>query len=59
MEKIGFRVLRRRDEYLYLRHPDGRSTTVPTRDGERIGPGLLALILRDCELWRRQLAELL
>lgn len=42
-----------------LRHSDGRTTVVPVHAGETIGPGLLAKILRDCELTTDQLEELL
>lgn len=42
-----------------LRHPDGRTTTVPVHAGETTGPGLLAKILRDSELTREQLREYL
>jgi len=59
LQKIGFRILQSRNNQVYLRHPDGRCTTVAVHDGETIGPGQLALILRDCELWRRHLVDLL
>ncbi|MEI7901811.1 MAG: type II toxin-antitoxin system HicA family toxin, partial [bacterium] len=36
----------------FLRHPDGRCTVVPVHRGETIGRGLMAQILRDCELTR-------
>jgi predicted RNA binding protein YcfA (HicA-like mRNA interferase family) len=46
----GFAVLRVKGSHHFLRHPDGRCTVVPMHSGETIGPGLLAKILRDCEL---------
>jgi predicted RNA binding protein YcfA (HicA-like mRNA interferase family) len=55
----GFEVVRVRGSHQFLRHPDGRSTVVPVHAGEVLGPGLLAAILRNCELTRRQLRELL
>ncbi|MHB1591402.1 MAG: type II toxin-antitoxin system HicA family toxin [Sulfuricella sp.] len=42
-----------------MHHPDGRSTVVPVHSGETIGPGLLAKILRDCDLNREQFQKLL
>ena len=42
-----------------MHHPDGRSTVVPIHVGETIGPGLLAKILRDCDLAREDLQQLL
>lgn len=46
----GFSVVRVKGSHHSLWHPDGRSTVVPVHAGETIGPGLLAKILRDCEL---------
>lgn len=43
----------------FLRHPDGRGTVLPVHAGETIGPGLLAAILRDCELDRDEFIALL
>jgi predicted RNA binding protein YcfA (HicA-like mRNA interferase family) len=42
-----------------MRHPDGRTTIVPTHAGETIGPGLMSKILRDAELTREQFAAFL
>ena len=47
---IGFQVVRTRGSHVFLRHPDGRVTTVPVHSRETIGPGLLRSILRDIEL---------
>jgi predicted RNA binding protein YcfA (HicA-like mRNA interferase family) len=59
LNKVGFEVIRVRGSHYFLRHVNGRSTVVPVHAGETIGPGLLSRILRDCELSREQLAELL
>jgi len=50
LEKIGFRAVRTRGSHVFLKHSDGRVTTVPVHAGEVIGPGLLRSILRDVEL---------
>jgi predicted RNA binding protein YcfA (HicA-like mRNA interferase family) len=42
-----------------LRHADGRMTVVPVHGREEIGPGLLAKILRDCDMSRDDLRGLL
>ena len=42
----------------FLRHSDSRVTVVPLHAGEIIGPGLLAKILRDCDLTRERFLEL-
>ena len=49
----GFVVVRTRGSHHFLKHADGRATVVPVHGRETIGPGLLAQILRDCELDRR------
>jgi predicted RNA binding protein YcfA (HicA-like mRNA interferase family) len=58
-KKAGFVAVRQRGSHVFLRHPDGRATVVPTHTGETIGPGLLSKILRDAELTRDDLTELL
>ena len=55
----GFAVVRTKGSHHFLRHADGRVTVVPIHAGETIGPGLLAQILRDVRLTRKQLHELL
>jgi len=54
----GFADVRSRGSHHFLRHPDGRVTVVPVHAGETIGPGLLAKILRDCELSRDEFIAL-
>lgn len=57
LRKLGFEVIRTKGSHLFLRHADGRCTVVPVHRGETIGRGLLAQILRDCELGREELEE--
>ncbi len=59
LEKAEFIVVRIRGSHHFLKHSDGRATTVPVHRAEIIGPGLLAKILRDCELTVEALNELL
>ena len=59
LKKAGFAVVRVRRSHHFLRHADGRSTVVPVHAGETIGPGLLSRILRDCDLSREQVEDLL
>ena len=59
LEKAGFAVERSRGSHVFLKHSDGRTTTVPVHSGETIGPGLLRAILRDVELSADELAGLL
>jgi predicted RNA binding protein YcfA (HicA-like mRNA interferase family) len=57
--KLGFAVVRIRGSHYFLRHEDGRCTVVPVHRGETIGRGLLAQVLRDCELTREDLLAVL
>lgn len=59
LKKAGFEIRRVKGSHHFLHHPDGRSTVVPVHSGETLGPGLLAKILRDCDLNREQLQKLL
>jgi predicted RNA binding protein YcfA (HicA-like mRNA interferase family) len=57
LERMGFRIARTRGSHVFLRHEDGRVTTVPVHTGETVGPGLLRSILRDVELSVQDLLE--
>ena len=57
LHRLGFDLIRVKGSHHFLRHPDGRCTVVPIHRGETIGRGLLAQILRDCELTREELQE--
>ncbi len=59
LRKLGFAVIRIKGSHHFLRHSDGRSTVVPVHRGETIGRGLLAQILRDCDLSRDELVDVL
>ncbi|HEV8700665.1 MAG TPA: type II toxin-antitoxin system HicA family toxin [Candidatus Polarisedimenticolia bacterium] len=58
LQRVDFEVARVKGSHHFLRHPDGRVTVVPVHAGEIIGPGLLAKILRDCDLTREKFLEL-
>jgi len=57
--KLGFEVMRKKGSHHFLRHSDGRCTVVPVHRGETIGRGLLAQIIRDCEITKEDLQNLL
>jgi predicted RNA binding protein YcfA (HicA-like mRNA interferase family) len=59
LKKTGFIVERQRGSHVFLKHEDGRATVVPVYSGETIGPGLLSKILRDVEMTREELLEIL
>jgi predicted RNA binding protein YcfA (HicA-like mRNA interferase family) len=55
----GFETPRVKGSHHFLQHSDGRVTVVPVHAGEIIGPGLLAKILRDCDMTSEQFTALL
>jgi predicted RNA binding protein YcfA (HicA-like mRNA interferase family) len=59
LKRAGFLIQREKGSHHFLRHPDGRTTVVPVHSGESLGPGLLAKVLRDVEITRNELEELL
>lgn len=57
LRRLGFAVVRVKGSHHFLRHTDGRCTVVPVHRGESVGRGLLAQILRDCEVSREDLQK--
>ena len=57
LRRFGFEVVRIKGSHHFLQHDDGRCTVVPVHRSETIGRGLLAQILRDCELSGEELQE--
>jgi predicted RNA binding protein YcfA (HicA-like mRNA interferase family) len=58
LERKGFVVVRIRGSHHRLRHPDGRTTTVPVHAGDVIGNNLLQAILKQSKLTVEELSEL-
>jgi len=46
LQKIGFKKIRQVGSHVFLRHPDGRTTTVPNHPGEKIDRSLLNKIIK-------------
>lgn len=57
--RLGFIEEHGKGSHKFLKHPDGRTTTVPCHRGEDIGRGLLRKILRDIEMEPEELTRLL
>jgi len=55
LRRLGFDLIRSKGSHHFLRHRNGRCTVVPVHRGETIGRGLLAQILRDCEITQEDL----
>jgi predicted RNA binding protein YcfA (HicA-like mRNA interferase family) len=58
LRKFGFEVIRIKGSHHFLQHRDGRSTVVPVHRGETIGRGLLAQILKDCDISKEELQNI-
>ncbi len=59
LKKLNFEVLRVKGSHHFLKHKDGRCTTVPVHKNENIGIGLLLKILKDCDISKQELQKML
>jgi predicted RNA binding protein YcfA (HicA-like mRNA interferase family) len=59
LKKLGFEVIRTKGSHHFLKHDDGRCTVVPVHSGETIGKGLLSQILKDCDITKDELRDIL
>jgi predicted RNA binding protein YcfA (HicA-like mRNA interferase family) len=50
LRRAGFDEIRRRGSHRFLMHADGRSLTFALHEAERVGPKLLAKILKDARI---------
>ena len=50
LRRAGFEIIRIKGSHHFLRHQDGRVTTVPVHAGEVIGIGLFMKILKDVDM---------
>lgn len=59
LEKAGFSVIRQKGSHVRMKHEDNRVVSIPVHAGKVIGKGLILKILRDADLTKEQLIELL
>jgi predicted RNA binding protein YcfA (HicA-like mRNA interferase family) len=59
LEKIGFVIIRQKGSHVRMKHDDGRVVTIPVHTGKDIGKGLLLKILRDDDISKEDLIDLL
>lgn len=53
--KLGFEFIRQDGSHMFFRHPDGRTTVIPSHSGEDIGTGLLLKIIKkDLQISREE-----
>ena len=59
LRKQGFVPVRTKGSHVFLKHHDGRVTTVPVHSNETIGTGLLLKILKDCDIDKNNFMKML
>jgi predicted RNA binding protein YcfA (HicA-like mRNA interferase family) len=59
LTRIGFYTVRQRGSHIRMKHEDNRIVTIPVHTGKSVGKGLLLKILRDADLTKDELIELL
>jgi len=47
LKKLGFKEIRQKGSHVFFSHEDGRTTVIPVHQGEDIGRGLLAKIIKE------------
>ena len=57
--KVGFEQVRQKGSHVFMRHPDGRTTLIPVRQGRDIDRSLLRKIIRDMDITRDEFMKLL
>ena len=59
LQKIGFYVVRQKGSHVRIKHEDNRVVSIPVHARKTIGKGLLLKILRDADLTKEDLINLL
>ncbi|MEW6094519.1 MAG: type II toxin-antitoxin system HicA family toxin [Chloroflexota bacterium] len=50
LRSLGFESVRQKGSHVFFRHPDGRTTTLPSHSGRDIARPLLREILREIDV---------
>jgi predicted RNA binding protein YcfA (HicA-like mRNA interferase family) len=59
LQKIGFYIVRQKGSHVRMKHQDDRVVSIPCHSGKTISKGLLLKIMRDADLTKHELIELL
>lgn len=59
LEKNGFKTVRIKGSHHFVKHLDGRCSVIPVHSNEDLGPGIIVKILRDLELTKEDLRNLI
>ena len=58
LKKLGFEKTFGKGSHIRFRHPDGRKTVIPIHGNEKLGKGLLRIILNQIDLTKEKYEEL-
>jgi predicted RNA binding protein YcfA (HicA-like mRNA interferase family) len=58
LTNLGFETIRVKGSHYFLKHSDGRCTTIPIHKNENIGIGLLLKILKDCDIIKEEFKKI-
>jgi len=60
LQEMGFKLARQTGSHVFLRHEDGRTTTVPVHPSEKLDRGLLnKIIKKDIKISRKEFEKYL
>jgi len=59
LQKVGFCIMRQKGSHVRMKHLDNRVISIPVHARKTIGKGLLLKILRDADLTKDELIDLL
>jgi predicted RNA binding protein YcfA (HicA-like mRNA interferase family) len=57
LRKLGFEPVRQKGSHVFYRHPDGRTTTLPSHAGRDLARPLVREILSEAEITVEQFRE--
>ena len=58
LDKLGFKITRKKGSHVILKHSDGRVIVVPVHEGEKIGRGLLRKIIKEANVSKEEFLEI-
>lgn len=58
MHKLGFKEIRQKGSHLFMEHPDGRTTVIPSHEEIRIGL-LTKIIKEDLKIEKEEFEKLI
>ena len=59
LERVGFKTVRQKGSYVFLKHQDNRTTIIPVHKGKDVDRALLRKILRDTKISPNEFKDIL